>query len=79
MSPEERIGQTVRVMQSAGVDQTEIATVLKIPKAQQHRWKELQGLGGGWTCVRCKKSASDCYGRERHYCSGAPAKKGAKK
>jgi len=49
----------------------------KIPKGQQHRWKELHGLGGGWTCVRCKKSAADCRDRERFYCS-ASTTKGAK-
>lgn len=42
MSPEERIGQTVRVMQSAGVDQTEIATVLI-------SWAARYALAIGWS------------------------------
>lgn len=35
-----------------------------------HRWRELQGLGGGWTCDACRKRASECYGDERFVCSG---------
>lgn len=45
-------------------------TIPTIPKNQRHEFKELHGLGGGWTCVRCKKHASQCYGKERYYCSG---------
>ncbi len=43
---------------------------MKIPKKQRHRWREKHGMGGGWTCDRCKKRAGDCYGKERFYCSG---------
>lgn len=42
MSPEDRIGQTVRVMQAAGVEQTEIATVLI-------SWAARYALAIGWS------------------------------
>jgi hypothetical protein len=35
-----------------------------------HRWRELRGMGGGWTCDACRKRAADCYGDERFVCRG---------
>lgn len=38
-----------------------------------HQWSEQHGMGGGYTCDGCKKSAADCYGDERFVCQGAPS------
>jgi hypothetical protein len=61
MSPEDRIGETVRVMQVAGVEQTEIAAVLI-------SWAARYALAIGWSVevvAGAQKAALDLHVQDR--------------